>query len=449
MKKISIALIVVLLAGVGLFIHFYSEACGMGFSEPQPNISSGEEISIFVVSDPHYFSPRLHDDGEAFSRFLHCSDKLVHYSEEAMETLVWEIKEKKPDILLLTGDLTCNGEAESHRQMAEKFLAIEQAGTSVYVIPGNHDVLNPCARQYFEGTICETDTVTKEGFLDIYGEFGYLEAISRDTRSLSYLVAPSEDIWILMLDSAIYSYNMEKNTSVREGMLRESTLKWMEKCGKEAAAHNARLIAVMHHSLLHHSLLINDGYTILNSEDALKVFCRSGIELVLTGHIHLQDIEKGVWEGKPIYDIATSSLIVYPNQYGAIKYSPEGGLLYQTCPLDVRAFALAHHLEEPELLDFEETSRQFFVAQCCSEQNGELDKMEGLTEDERTKVRETISQMNLKYFSGFRNQRLEMYTQTEGFHILENLPPNFLQDYVKNMLNDDLPDHNVLNMWEK
>ena len=57
----------------------------------------------------------------------------------------------------------------------------------------------------------------------------------------------------------------------------------MRRSGRE---NNARLISVMHHSLIDHSEMIKSNYTIRNSKEALKVFHKSGIEAVFTGHIH-------------------------------------------------------------------------------------------------------------------------------------------------------------------
>ena len=42
-------------------------------------------------------------------------------------------------MLILSGDLTNNGEKESHIDIAEKLKEIEKNGTAVYVIPGNHE----------------------------------------------------------------------------------------------------------------------------------------------------------------------------------------------------------------------------------------------------------------------------------------------------------------------
>ena len=64
--------------------------------------------------------------------------------DEILGAFTYEVKNKKPDVLIISGDLTSNGEKKSHVDLAEKLKEIEKAGTAIYVVRGNHDVLNPC-----------------------------------------------------------------------------------------------------------------------------------------------------------------------------------------------------------------------------------------------------------------------------------------------------------------
>lgn len=60
------------------------------------------------------------------------------------------IKKQKPDVLLVSGDLTKDGELESHEQLAERLEKFkkEVPGVKVYVINGNHDINNENAKNY-------------------------------------------------------------------------------------------------------------------------------------------------------------------------------------------------------------------------------------------------------------------------------------------------------------
>ena len=58
-------------------------------------------------------------------------------------------------------------------------------------------------------------------FHEIYHEYGYDQALSRDVSSLSYVYALDDRNWLLMLDSCQY----EPDNKV-EGRLKDSTMAW-------------------------------------------------------------------------------------------------------------------------------------------------------------------------------------------------------------------------------
>ena len=443
MKKFSMITIV-------LFCVILLGSCGSGTADDSDvttahsYIPTGQGFEFLIVADPHLLSDSLHDDKEAFQRFISFSDRLVQYADELMDVLKEDISLDPPDFMILAGDLTCNGEMESHKDLAAKLKAIEALGTSVYVVPGNHDILNPMARQFFENTIWEADYVTRDTFADIYADFGFKEAASRDKTSLSYLAKPTEEVWFLMLDSAIYKDNIKKNRPEVGGVISPKTIKWIEACAAMAKEEGAQLVAVMHHNLLDHSKVINKEYTINNKDELLEVFLAADIEIVLTGHIHLQDIKSVERDGKTIYDIATASLAVYPNQYGRMTYEKDRGFEYSTAKLRVESYAWEARMTDENLLYFNAHSVEIFKTRCCSRQNECLVSLGELNEEELAKVSAVVSEMNLLYFAGYRNEALAHLVDTEGYEILQGLSPCFVKSYVENMLNDQKTDNNVL-----
>ena len=53
------------------------------------------------------------------------------------------IKKDKPDLVLISGDLTKDGEKLGHQNMAEKLQTIEdETDAEIFVINGNHDIYN-------------------------------------------------------------------------------------------------------------------------------------------------------------------------------------------------------------------------------------------------------------------------------------------------------------------
>ena len=144
--------------------------------------------SIVTVSDIHYFAPSMTDYGEAFDEMVKRDDgKLVPYISQLMDVFTEEMTELMPDAVILSGDLTLNGEKGAHEALAEKLKVLADQGVRVLVIPGNHDINNPNAASYFGEVREAAESVSAEEFLDIYHEFGYDQAISRDETSLSYI----------------------------------------------------------------------------------------------------------------------------------------------------------------------------------------------------------------------------------------------------------------------
>ena len=100
-----------------------------------------DTLNIAVATDLHFLSSSLTDHGSAFEKYITNSDgKTMEYSEELVDAFLSEVIAEKPHVLVLTGDLTYNGEKQSHVDLSRKLQAVEDAGIQVCVIPGNHDM---------------------------------------------------------------------------------------------------------------------------------------------------------------------------------------------------------------------------------------------------------------------------------------------------------------------
>ena len=81
-----------------------------------------------------------------------------------MTALVAEAERLRPDGMIVTGDLTFNGERASHVALARWFEAVEALGVPVWVLPGNHDINCTGARGFSGDGWYYTDAVTPEAF---------------------------------------------------------------------------------------------------------------------------------------------------------------------------------------------------------------------------------------------------------------------------------------------
>jgi 3',5'-cyclic AMP phosphodiesterase CpdA len=407
-------------------------------------IKSGEEVTYFIATDTHYVPPSINDNGEAFQKFVNSGDgKQLTYIDEIMDAFVNDVKKKKPDVLIISGDLTSNGEKESHLELSKKLKKIEEMGTSVYVIPGNHDILNPYVRGFKDDKQYRVDYINKNDFNKIYKNFGYKEAISRDKTTLSYLATPSEDTWLLMIDTAQYENNLKLGYPQVDGRISPKTLEWIKECGDLAKSNGAKLIPVIHHNLLDHSKKISKGFTVNNNEDVIKVFEQYEINLALSGHIHIQDIKN---KDNSIYDIATGCISVYPQKYGVLKYSPRNGMNYNTQSVDVESWSKEKGIVDKNLNNFTEVSRNFYGDMIYSQIVSRLGITDFYTTEELKLMGETYKTLYLRYYDDEKEIVSEEIKNSPGFKLWLNSKEAPFQSNVLRLMNTNGEINNKLHI---
>lgn len=393
-------------------------------------IEKDQDLSIIETTDVHYFAPSLTDNGAAFKQYVAAGDgKQLAYSDEITDAFLEDVEAKKTDVLIISGDLTNNGEKTSHEELAKKLAQVEKAGTQVFVVPGNHDINNPWARKFEKDKQLPTDTITPTDFSKIYGDFGYKDAISSDDFSLSYLAAPSSKVWLLMLDTAIYKTNMQQGTPTTEGGLTTGTLDWVKECSALAEKNGAKLIPVMHHNLTNHSDVIQRGFTINYNQQVIDTLTAGNMEFSLSGHMHTQNIRTAKsTDGKEITDIVTNALSVYPHKYGNITYSAKNkNFTYQSQKLDIESWAKEHGKTDKNLLNFDQFDYDTFYNSGYDKAIMDLmtsDAYKTYSQSDKEKMADTMGLNNMYFFAGTAPPK------SAGMALWDSAPNSFLKDYV-------------------
>ncbi|MCP4135759.1 MAG: hypothetical protein GY754_32625 [bacterium] len=277
---------------------------------------------IAVVSDLHYYSPDLRTEGAAFQAYSASNYKLIAQSDAINSEIIDNLKEDSTEIVIMPGDLTKDGEKISHIQLAEKLRELEDAGKKVYVINGNHDINNPNAVEYYDNAAFSVENITPADFEDIYGEFGFDEALDRDPHSLSYVVEPIPGLRLLAIDSCIYESNAGLPHSVTGGKISAETLAWIQEKMDEADNEGKVISAFMHHGLIPHFSVqtkMFPDFVVEDWENVAQVLVDGGIKTVFTGHYHAMDVSTKLFGTKILYDIETPSTISYPCSYRKVK----------------------------------------------------------------------------------------------------------------------------------
>lgn len=283
--------------------------------------TAAAQVRIAVMSDIHIMAPELlEEEGEAFDRYISNDRKLLKESPELLRLAVKAIMSENPDIVLIPGDLTKDGELVSHRLVSEILLKpLRDNDIPVYVIPGNHDVNNPHAVIFNKDSVRRTTTVSAEEFADIYRDYGYGDAIARDNESLTYVAAINDSLRLIAIDACRYEDNdYEMNTCVTGGRIKPETIRFIRRQARIAEKEGCRVIAMMHHGLVRHwkwqDLAMGD-YLVKNWKKQSSRFGRYGINVVFTGHFHAQDIASHGKGDNIVYDIETGSTVSYPMPY--------------------------------------------------------------------------------------------------------------------------------------
>lgn len=399
-------------------------------------------IKLIVATDLHYLSPVIVEKGEVFEKmYLGGDGKQMNYMSEITDAFIEDVIKKKPDGLILSGDLTFNGEKKSHEELAEKLKKVEKSGIPVMVIPGNHDINNFHASGFAKNSSYPVETIGDYDFRELYGSFGYGEGVYQDPNSLSYVLALSEDVWLFMIDSNRYSNNNARLKSDASGAISKDTLKWLKACLEEAKTKDVTPITVMHHNLLNHNELFQAGFTINNSQDVLEVLKEYDVKVNLSGHIHAQHIADDT--ANEIYDIVTSALSVYPNQYGTIHISPQKEFTYETQSVDVETWAKENKITNEDLLQFKPYSYQFFYDSAYHQTKGWL-KDQNFTETEIDKMAKLVGEFNAAFFSGTVHTKQEELLASEGYAYWEKTEGQFMKQYMDSVLLKPVKDENEL-----
>ena len=288
--------------------------CALSLAMP---LSVTAQTKIAVLSDIHVMNPQLvKSDGMAWQNALSRERKLLDYSHEAFDMMVEKFLTDKPHIVLITGDLTKDGEQASHEYVVDGLDKLRRAGISVYVIPGNHDLGTANALIYDGGTTTKAPVADAAAFEELYQPYGYGTTSTREATTLTYACEPVAGLVLIGIDSG------------KSGVLSDTTLDWVCQQAGQARNQGKRVIAMMHHPLFPHVTgadKLSSTYSIKDHEKIRNRLVDAGIRIILTGHVHVSDIAKdyNAVVSDSIYDVNTGSTISYPCDYRMMTLSQD------------------------------------------------------------------------------------------------------------------------------
>lgn len=288
-------------------------------------------LRIAVMSDLHYLSPDMIADTEDFEHAFNSDRKLLKESSSVLHEMLERVRADKPDILLVSGDLTKDGEQECHAALAKQLQQLQQdvPGLKIYVINGNHDIRNYNAKNFntADGKAVPATRTEPEDFKQIY-DFVYSDptviatftpAEGNKAGGLSYVARPVEGLTVIAMDTCRYSSDNTSNGDDEHetsGAISADLEKWVIEQTAAAKARGDLVIGLEHHGLVPHfdvEPTILPMYLVNGYERIAQEYADAGMSAVFTGHMHAVDIAAMTTKaGNTFYDIETGSALTYP-----------------------------------------------------------------------------------------------------------------------------------------
>ena len=288
-------------------------------------IRAGEPLRIGIISDTHYLSEQLMDDGYATENYIYTTARDIRNVPLLLDSVFTDFLDNNIQILLISGDITKDGEMQSHTDFANKLGYLQEKGIRTFVIPGNHDIERN-SKRFTGNKSFDTETISPAQFAEIYGKFGYNDALKRDAASLSYLASLDDNTWLLAIDIA--RDKQYKKEGLPSEALSEQTEEWIINILKEAKDKQIQVIGMMHWGLVEHlpyQSRLFPKYLINDWQRLAGLFADNGMEIIFTGHFHSNDISAFTSDtGNMIYDIETGPLCCYPFVYRFAELTGSG-----------------------------------------------------------------------------------------------------------------------------
>jgi 3',5'-cyclic AMP phosphodiesterase CpdA len=284
--------------------------------------SIARSLKIAVLSDLHYMDPSLlKADGSAFQMYLMQDPKLLAESGAILQQIIRKLLIEKPDLVLISGDLTKDGELVSHRSILKQLQVLISNHIKILVVPGNHDINNPDAKVFNGDNVSLVSSVTPDEFKSLYADYGYRNAIARDPNSLSYVSEPFRNLRILAIDANEY-YNNTPMYCVVAGTIKSETMEWAKKQLADARKNGKTVIGMMHHGIVEHFMgesAIFTDYLVDDWGAKADELMQAGLKVIFTGHFHANDATQRTSGNYSLVDIETGSPVIYDSPFRIVN----------------------------------------------------------------------------------------------------------------------------------
>lgn len=285
-------------------------------------------FKFYLLTDTHYFEESLGAEGKAYEEYMQTEAFYMKESSAINKAVFKELKEdKETKIVIIPGDLSKDGEYESHKSFIKELNSLKESGKSIFVLTAGHDY-NKQGRSYKNDEFVPVKGTEFKELYNLYYEFGYKQALAVDEETLSYIAPISEDVRILALNC--------DSTNETKGTIDERLLKWAKEQLDKAKQDGVYTIAMCHYPVIPSVPvfdLVGDAH-VKNWREIAAFLADNGVQLVLTGHMHIQSINEFTSaNGNKLWDICTATTVGTPGKYRKIELSENGTAEVKSIPV--------------------------------------------------------------------------------------------------------------------
>ncbi len=286
-------------------------------------------VDFYLVTDTHYFENELGAEGKAFEEYFSREQYFMKESSAIIKSTFNRIAEdKETDIVIIPGDLTKNGELESHKSFVKELYRLKEKGKKIYVITAGHDY-GDYSFAFKNNERISVEGAKFETLPEIYKDFGYGDAIAFDKPTHSYVAEICDGVRMLAI--CCDSENQPK------GAMDERLLSWAEEQIKKAKEDGCSMFAICHYPIIP-SVPVFDLVGDAKVKEWRKIasfLADNSVELILTGHMHIQSINEFYSEkGNRLIDVCTSCLTGSPAKYRKITVDENSVLKVTSIDVD-------------------------------------------------------------------------------------------------------------------
>uniref|UniRef100_UPI00402888F9 metallophosphoesterase family protein n=1 Tax=Eubacterium sp. TaxID=142586 RepID=UPI00402888F9 len=268
------------------------------------------DLKFYLITDTHFFKNSLGARGDAYDDFMRFEQKCFAETQSInISVFDWLKNADEADSVLIAGDLTFNGEKESHLEFIKLLNELKASGKNVYVVTADHDFKKDgdSCFAFDENGRSSPQSTKREELYDLYYEFGFKDALAVDKKHLSYVSQIGEGVRLLALN----------NDGADDGQRRfdEEQIKWIKEQAKKAREDGQIMFAMNHYPLLPGQPIFSIVPSAVQKESDVvtTMLADEGVHLVFTGHMHNQSINEKITDrGNKIYDVCTGSIIADP-----------------------------------------------------------------------------------------------------------------------------------------